>query len=128
MNSSIRTNRSSNLALAAFLEAYISRLEGPIAVQVWNSQYAYARDLLSQHNTPTARALLFPVFRCLTVLGKIVSTTSALEDRRLRRDLQETYVKLFDTVLSTLQRLADSATWERGSPRRLSTTEGGCAV
>lgn len=95
-------------------------------MQVWNSQYSYARDILSQSNTPTARALLFPIFRCLTVLGRIVSTTSALEDRRLRRDLQETYVKLFDAVLSQSSKLADSATWERndGTPTTVTTYEG----
>lgn len=80
--------------------------------------------MLAQSNTPSARALLFPIFRCLTVLGKIVSTTSALEDRRLRRDLQETYVKLFDAVLSNLSKLADTATWERGVDPEVLSTEG----
>ncbi|BEI90230.1 uncharacterized protein CcaverHIS019_0303000 [Cutaneotrichosporon cavernicola] len=105
---------SSNPALPAFLEAYISRLEGPIAIQVWNAQYGYARDILGQSNSPSARMLLFPVLRCLTMLGQIVSTTSALEDRRLRRDLQETYVKVLDAVLSNASRLGDSALWQRG--------------
>lgn len=57
---------------------------------------------------------LFPILRCLTILGQIVSTTSALEDRRLRRDLQDTYVKLLDIVLSNSSKLGDSAIWERG--------------
>ncbi len=109
-----KADSSSNPALAAFLEAYISRLEGPIAVQVWNAQYGYARDVLSQSNSPSARMLLFPVLRCLTMLGQIVSTTSALEDRRLRRDLQETYVKVLDAVLSNASRLGESALWQRG--------------
>lgn len=104
---------SSNPALAAFLEAYISRLEGPIAVQVWNALYGYARDILGQINTAAAKAQVFSVLRCLTILGKIVSTTSALEDRRLRRDLQDTYVKVLDAVLSNSSRLGDSVLWER---------------
>lgn len=114
MNCPKDVDGSSNPSLAAFLEAYISRLEGPIAVQVWNAQYGYARDVLSQSNTSPARMLLFPVLRCLTMLGQIVSTTSALEDRRLRRDLQETYVKVLDAVLSNASRLGDSALWQRG--------------
>lgn len=85
-------------------------------MQVWNAQYGYARDILGQSNSPSARMLLFPVLRCLTMLGKIVSTTSALEDRRLRRDLQETYVKVLDAVLSNAVRLGDSALWQRGNP------------
>lgn len=95
-------------------------------MQVWTSQYAYARDTLAQSNSPTSRMLLFPLFRCLTVLGKIVSTTSALEDRRLRRDLQETYMKLFDAVLSNVAKLADSATWERGHGREVVEAESAC--
>lgn len=105
---------SSNPAFPAFLEAYISRLEGPIAVQVWNTLYGHARDVLGQSNSPSARMLLFPVLRCLTTLGQIVSTTSALDDRRLRRDLQETYVKVLDAVVSNASRLGDSALWKRG--------------
>lgn len=83
-------------------------------MQVWNAQYSYARDILGQSNSPSARMLFFPVLRCLTMLGKIVSTTSALEDRRLRRDLQETYVKVLDAVVSNAPRLGDSALWVRG--------------
>lgn len=59
------------------------------------------------------------MLRCLTALGKIVSTTSALEDRRLRRDMQETYVKLLDAVLSNSSKLGDSAIWERGDSQSI---------
>lgn len=107
------TDFSSNPVLPAFLEAYVSQLEGPIAVQVWNTLYAYARDVLSQSGSGAARVQLFPVLRILTVLGQIVSTTSALEDRRLRRDLQETYVKILDAVLSGVAKGGEATSWER---------------
>lgn len=81
---------------------------------MWNAQYSYARDVLGAANTPASKMLLFPMLKCLTMLGEIVSTTSALEDRRLRRDLQETYVKLLDVVLNNSSKLGDSAIWERG--------------
>lgn len=108
-----RSNISSNPVLPAFLEAYVSQLEGPIAVQVWNALYAYAREVLSQSGSGASRAQLFPVLRILTVLGQIVSTTSALEDRRLRRDLQDTYVKILDAVLYGVAKGGEATTWER---------------
>lgn len=104
---------SSNPVLPAFLEAYTGQLEGPIAVQVWNPLYTYAREVLSQSGSGASRAQLFPVLRILTVLGQIVSTTSALEDRRLRRDLQDTYVKILDAVLSGVAKGGEATTWER---------------
>ncbi|KAL1409508.1 hypothetical protein Q8F55_003491 [Vanrija albida] len=108
---------ASSPALLAFLEAYISRLEGPIAIQVWNTLFSYSREVLSQSSSPSAKAQLFPVLRCLTILGQIVSTTSALEDKRLRRDLQDTYVKVLDAVVSNSSRVGDSISWRRGRRR-----------
>lgn len=108
---------ASSPALLAFLEAYIGRLEGPIAIQVWNTLFSYSRDVLSQSSSPNAKAQLFPVLRCLTILGHIVSTTSALEDKRLRRDLQDTYVKVLDAVVTNSSRVGDSASWRRGRRR-----------
>ena len=43
-----------------------------------------------------------------------MSTTSALEDRRLRRDLQDTYTKVLDAVITNSDRMEGSAFWERG--------------
>lgn len=47
-------------------------------------------------------------------MAKTVATTSALEDRRLRRDLQETYVKILDAVTSYGSRTGDFAIYDRG--------------
>lgn len=42
-----------------------------------------------------------------------MATTSALEDRRLRRDVQETYIKVLDMVASNATRLGETVLWER---------------
>jgi hypothetical protein len=102
-------HRSENV-LFSFLESYISRLEGPIAVQMWNSSWSFARDVLA--NSTVNKNQLFPTLkyicclsrqkpsgtfeltllsyyrRCFTILAEKISQTSALEDRRMRRDLQ----------------------------------------
>jgi hypothetical protein len=95
-----------------FLEVYVSRLEAPIAVQIWNTLFNFARDVLSTSSS-TGKAQLYPVLRCLTIVCKTVSTTSALEDRRLRRDLQDVYLRLLDGVVSNASKSAESALWKR---------------
>lgn len=99
-----------------FLEVYVSRLEAPIALQVWNTLFAFARSIISTSN-PSTKAQLYPALRCVTSLCKIVSSTSALEDRRLRRDLQDVYLKLLDGVVSNAGRSAEIVVWKRENPR-----------
>ena len=94
-------------ATMTFLEAYISRLEAPIAVQIWGTMFAFSRDLLAAATTPTTKAQLYPLLRCLTVLCRTVSTTSALEDRRLRRDLQDVYPKVLDAVVGNMSKFSE---------------------
>ncbi|KAK8861427.1 hypothetical protein IAR55_002246 [Kwoniella newhampshirensis] len=100
-------------AYLAFLEAYISRLEAPIAVQVWTTLFNFAREVIATVASSSSRTQLLAVLRCLTVLALTVSKTSALEDRRLRRDLQDTYAKVLDLVVTNAPRIADGGLWER---------------
>lgn len=81
----------------AFLEAYIEKQEGPVAVQIWTSFLNFAKEFI---NTPAPHKYrLFPTLRCLTALAEKISQTSALEDRRMRRDLVENFVKLVDATV-----------------------------
>lgn len=57
--------------------------------------------------------LTAPSPRCFTALSEKVSQTSALEDRRLRRDLQETFIRLSDAAIQLAGRAAESGTWVR---------------
>ena len=98
-----------------FLEVYISRLEAPIALQIWNTLFAFARSIISTSNSST-KAQFYPVLRCVTALSKTVSSTSALEDRRLRRDLQDVYFKLLDGVVSSAGK-TEIVIWKRDSPK-----------
>lgn len=50
-------------ALMGFLEVYVTRLEAPIAVQIWSTMFAFARDVLASAGVPSARAQLFPVLK-----------------------------------------------------------------
>ncbi|KAK4333987.1 Protein dopey [Rhodotorula toruloides] len=97
-----------------FLETYIGRMEGLMAVQVWSTALAFVRDVLA--NQSTHRSLLFPTLRCYTALAEKVSQTSALEDRRLRRDLQDTFIRLADATVQVAGRAAESDGWLRKAP------------
>lgn len=81
-------------------------------MQIWSTLFAFARDILAS-SSPSSKAQLYPVLRCVTIVCKTVSTTSALEDRRLRRDLQDVYLKLLDGVVTNIIKSAESALWDR---------------
>ncbi|GAA5834665.1 hypothetical protein JCM9279_007075 [Rhodotorula babjevae] len=96
-----------------FLEAYIERMEGAIAVQVSSALLGFTRDVLSSQTS--SRALVFPTLRLFTTLSEKISQTSALEDRRLRRDLQETFVRLADATIQVAGRASESGSWLKKS-------------
>ncbi|GAA6052531.1 hypothetical protein JCM3770_003812, partial [Rhodotorula araucariae] len=95
----------------AFLEAYVDRMEGPHAVQVWSTVLGFTRDVLS--NQSSNRSLVFPTLRVFTALSEKISQTSALEDRRLRRDLQEAFVRLADATIQLAGRASEAGSWLR---------------
>lgn len=97
----------------AFLEAYISRLEAPIAVQVWSTLFGFARELVSAATTVFTRSQLFSLLQCLTELSLTISKTTALEDRRLRRDLHDTYARALDLVVNNSLKIAEAGIWDR---------------
>ncbi|SCZ93044.1 BZ3500_MvSof-1268-A1-R1_Chr6-2g08425 [Microbotryum saponariae] len=115
-------NRSPYLAsdelLFAFLEAYLDRLDGAMSMQVWSTCLGLVRDCLS--NISTSRPHIFACLRCFTTLSEKVSQTSALEDRRMRRDLQETFIRLADASIQLAGRSVDQSGWLRkGRTERL---------
>ncbi|KAM0754971.1 hypothetical protein T439DRAFT_284317 [Meredithblackwellia eburnea MCA 4105] len=95
----------------AFFESYLDRIEGAIAVQVWSVCLTFFRDLLG--NMSNSKPYIFAALRCFTTLAEKVSQTSALEDRRMRRDLQETFIRLTDTTIQLAGRAVEQGGWLR---------------
>ena len=93
---------STDYVLFLFMEDYLSRLEGPIATQVWNRFVSLAKDVAA--NVYTYKMQVFPTLRsvkhsfmysqclisisCLTTISEIVTQTTAIEDKKVRKDLQ----------------------------------------
>ncbi|GAA5887198.1 hypothetical protein JCM6882_002446 [Rhodosporidiobolus microsporus] len=101
----------SDSAIFTFFEAYVEQLEPAAAVQVWSTTLSLSREVLN--TASVSRSSVFPVFRCFTAVAEKVSQTSALEDRRLRRDLQETFIRLSDAAIQLAGRAAESGSWLR---------------
>ncbi|KAH8991959.1 Dopey, N-terminal-domain-containing protein [Lactarius akahatsu] len=106
----INPNLSDGL-LFRFLEHYLNQLEGPLAVQVWHRFLQLAKDIIS--NIKDFRAQIFSALRCVSILADKITQTTALEDRRIRKDLQDTYGKLLDTVVVSVSRNTDANYWAR---------------
>lgn len=84
----------------------MKQLEGPLVIQVWGRFLQLAKDILG--NSRDSKAQVFPVLRfvriqymyidpsfmtyfvcrCITVLADKMTQTTAMEDRRIRKDLQ----------------------------------------
>ncbi|WVQ73679.1 hypothetical protein IAR50_003259 [Cryptococcus sp. DSM 104548] len=112
----------------AFLEAYVSRLEAPIAVQIWSTLFNFARDVAGGVTSSSSRAQLYPTLQCLTNVCLTISKTTALEDRRLRRDVQDIYVKLLDLVVSNVHKIAEGGIWDRVAMASRDNEEDGVDV
>lgn len=56
-------------ARLAFLEAYLLKLEAPIAVQVWSTLFILTREVLSSASAPSAKMQLYPLLRYVVVFS-----------------------------------------------------------
>ena len=82
----------------------MAKLENPLALQVWTRYLTLAKDVTA--NVKEFRSQVFPVlryvfqyvlfnfwphqlmYRCTTVLASKIAQTTAIEDRRMRKDIQ----------------------------------------
>ncbi|CAK5264480.1 unnamed protein product [Mycena citricolor] len=97
--------------LFKFLEQYLARLEGPIALQVWPRYLQLVKDVSG--STREYKPQTYPALRCLTVLAEKITQTTAMEDRRNRKELQETFGRLLDSCVMFIGR--DQGSWIRRS-------------
>ncbi|KAJ8084790.1 hypothetical protein PM082_003567 [Marasmius tenuissimus] len=112
----------SDQVLFKFLEQYLRRLEGPLAIQVWGRFHQLAKDVAG--STKELKPLTFPALRCVTVLAEKVTQTTAMEDRRIRRDLQEIYGRLLDSCVTFVGKSYDSGSWIRRTAKEALVTNG----
>ncbi|KAI0323044.1 Dopey, N-terminal-domain-containing protein [Amylostereum chailletii] len=105
----------SDATLFMFLEEYLAQLEGPLAIQVWGRCLQLAKEVLA--GVRDFKPQVFPVLKCISVLTEKLTQTTAMEDRRIRKELQDVYAKLLDAALTSVNRGSDSSFWARRSIR-----------
>ncbi|KAG2155714.1 Dopey, N-terminal-domain-containing protein [Suillus clintonianus] len=125
-NTSERSRRPANanlsdVVLFNFLEQYFQRLEGPLALQVWGRFMQLAKDLASSRDF---KVQVFLALKCLCVLGDKVTQTTAMDDKRIKKDLQETFGKLLEACVSFVGRSTDSPNWIRRTTKESMVTNG----
>ncbi|KAL0951843.1 hypothetical protein HGRIS_008504 [Hohenbuehelia grisea] len=101
--------------LFQFLEQYLQRLEGPLAVQVWNRFLQLAKELMA--GAREFRLQTYPTLRCLIVLADKITQTTAIDDRRMRKEIQDTFLRLLDTCVIWIGRSVDQGSWIRRTTR-----------
>jgi len=80
------TTHRSDAVLFKFLEQYLARLEGPIVIQVWGRYIQLAKEIAG--NVKDYKVQSFYALKCLSVLVDKIAQTTALEDRRIRKEFQ----------------------------------------
>ncbi|KAJ3572176.1 hypothetical protein NP233_g3254 [Leucocoprinus birnbaumii] len=101
--------------LFRFLEQYMAQLEGPIVVQVWGRYMQLAKEISG--SVRDFKIQSFYALRCLSVLAEKITQTTAMDDRRIRRELQDTYAKLLDACVTLVGRSHDHGSWIRRSAK-----------
>ncbi|KAK7063885.1 dopey-N domain-containing protein [Favolaschia claudopus] len=109
--------------LFKFLEQYLRRLEGPIALQLWGRFLQLVKDIFA--STKEFKPQTYPTLRCLTVLAEKITQTTAMEDRRIRKELQETFARLLDSCVVFVGRAYDQGSWIRRSTKDTLGTNSG---
>ncbi|KAF8079121.1 Dopey, N-terminal-domain-containing protein [Lyophyllum atratum] len=108
--------------LFKFLEHYLRRLEGPIAVQVWGRFLQLIKEIVG--STRDFKAQNFPALICLAVLAEKITQTTAMDDRRVRKELQDNFGKLLDSSVIFVGRSYDQGSWIRRSTKESLATNG----
>ncbi|KAK2464744.1 hypothetical protein APHAL10511_003162 [Amanita phalloides] len=112
----------SDATLFKFLEHYVQRLEGPVALQVWGRFLQLVKELTG--GTREFKVQNYLCLRCLTVLADRVTQTTAMEDRRVRKEVQDNFGKLLDSCVAFVGRTFDQGSWIRRSTKEALLANG----
>ena len=101
------------LVLFRFLEQYLNGLDTTAIVQVWPLISLLAKNISSNH--AANKALIYHTLRIVTTVGTPLALSRAYEDRRTRRDVQDTFVRLCEQVISLYARALDISAARRNA-------------
>ncbi|EST09066.1 Dopey, N-terminal [Kalmanozyma brasiliensis GHG001] len=105
----------SNATLFLFFEALLARMQPQEAVQVWPVLNNFFKDFIA--HTMSRKVHVYPMLRLVTAFGEKICLTTAIEERRTKRDLQDHIAKLIDSCILISGKSFDPSTWIRRSGR-----------
>ncbi|KAG9078206.1 hypothetical protein FS749_009829 [Ceratobasidium sp. UAMH 11750] len=114
---STQSSTLSDVVLFKFLQEYLAKLEGPIVNQVWGRFMSLLKDVAA--NVQSHRAQVFPALQCLVVAAEKQAMTTALDDKRVKKDLQDLMNKLIDACLQISARSIDAPGSRKGTREAL---------
>ncbi|KAF8684488.1 Dopey, N-terminal [Rhizoctonia solani] len=109
----------SDITLFRFMQEYLAKLEGPVVNQVWTRLMSLLKDITA--NVPAHRSQVFPALKCLIAAAEKQAMTTALDDRRTKKELQDTMAKLIDACLHASGRSIDGLASRKGTREALAS-------
>lgn len=97
--------------LFRFLETYAAQLDAESLAQVW----PVLAMLVKSVSTSGHRALAFDALRLVTETGTRLAQTRSFEDARMRRDIQDAFVRLYELVITLYARTLDLSSSNKDS-------------
>ncbi|MCJ1384773.1 hypothetical protein MMC17_007891 [Xylographa soralifera] len=92
------TSNLSDISLAAFLVAYTKSLDDDAMDEIWNDCMTFLKDVLA--NPMPHRQTLPKLLEFTAVLGEKVDNTNFGEQRKMRRELGDLFVRLLTATLT----------------------------
>ncbi|KAJ1302793.1 hypothetical protein OPQ81_003100 [Rhizoctonia solani] len=105
--------------LFRFMQEYLTKLESPIVNQVWGRLMSLLKDITA--NVQAHRSQVFPALKCLIAAAEKQVMTTALDDKRTKKDLQDIMTKLIDACLQTSGRSIDGLSSRKGTREALAS-------
>lgn len=101
----------SESVLFRFLEMYATQLDAESLAHVW----PVLAMLVKSVSTSGHKAFAFDALRLVTVTGTKLAQTRAFEDARMRRDIQDAFVRLYELVITLYARALDVSSSNKDS-------------
>ncbi|WFC98039.1 hypothetical protein MYAM1_000760 [Malassezia yamatoensis] len=106
-------NFLSEMVIIQFLSLYLDQLSKESIVEVWPLLSLFSKNISNAH--AANKALIFQTLRIMSIAGNKLASSHAYEERRTRRDFQDTYVRLCEQTISLYARTLDVSAARRNA-------------
>ncbi|PKI83135.1 hypothetical protein MVES1_003069 [Malassezia vespertilionis] len=113
----------SDAVLFRFLEMFLQSRDGETVVHIWPVLALLAKNVMTTN--AANKNLMYHTLRIVTSAAVTLSLTRAFEERRTKRDIQDTFVRVCEMVVSLYSRALDvTSSLHRGKDSEACSTHG----